>query len=763
MSSANEIRQTFFQECDELLEALDDGLVEINDSISEESVDVEAINSVFRAVHSIKGGAAAFGLQELVDFAHKFETVLDSLRGGELTPDEWVLKVCHRAADHLNDLVVVSRDGGTTNVSVATDLCEKLESIISLKGGDAVAERDSRAVKMGNDNFEFDAIEMELPCELPQRANESQELLGSRDYAEIKPAEVGAEAVLKKTYEVLFQPSKEMYASGNDTTLIFRELSELGKLRVTAITEDLPRLKIMNCEESYLSWSVMIETEASDAELREVFEFVEGLCNYKVTQISGDRFHIENVEKPSADASRQLKEAVLETGQHAAETCTSASESVVDSNVENTKVSENAFDKGIIEGATKTRPVSAGPKATVRVNLDLVDRLINMVGELVINQAVLTQCVNDSGLMGGGELSNSLAEFRNLARDIQESVMAIRAQSVKPLFQRMARIVRESSEIACKEVEFVTQGEGTEVDKTIIERLVDPLTHMIRNAVDHGLESGERRKEVGKSQVGRITLSAAHKSGRVLIEVSDDGAGIDRSKVFDIAVQKGLISPDSNLKEAETDNLLFLPGFSTANEVSNLSGRGVGLDVVRSAIQKLGGRVSVSSTPGQGTKMSISLPLTLAVLDGMVVDVAGQTMVVPITAIVETLRPRSMDIHPLGADNTVVAVRGKLVPVVDLGAVFGHRCSVVDVSEMVLLLVESEDSKHWALAVDQIFDQRQVVIKGLEVNYGHVPGVAAATILGDGNIALIIDPEETARQAVPDPDKFDQTLIEEVT
>ncbi len=510
----------------------------------------------------------------------------------------------------------------------------------------------------------------------------------------------------------------------------------------------------MDCEGSYLSWMVYLVSECSETTIQEVFEFVESLCEYEVSwadecaEVQGDEKGPTECQElhlsPHGSGGEATRKIVVTEGSETRGAC---------------KVSEGNDAKSALK---KKQSMNSSPKATVRVNLDLVDRLINMVGELVINQAVLTQCIDDEGLMGRGELSTSLAEFKNLARDIQESVMAIRAQSVKPLFQRMARIVRESAELSDKEVEFVTEGETTEVDKTIIERLVDPLTHMIRNAVDHGLESNEERSSVGKREIGKIMLSAAHKSGRVLIEVSDDGSGIDRDKVYKIAVEKGLVPPDSNLKESEIDNLLFLPGFSTAKEVSNLSGRGVGLDVVRSAIQKLGGRVSINSMPGSGTRMSISLPLTLAVLDGMVVDVAGQTMVVPITAIVETLRPNRSDIHPLGADNIVVAVRDKLVPVVDLGSVFGHRLSGVDVSKMVLLLVESDDSQHWALAVDQIFDQRQVVIKGLESNYGHVPGVAAATILGDGNIALIIDPEETARQAVPNPDKSNLPNFSEV-
>jgi two-component system chemotaxis sensor kinase CheA len=394
--------------------------------------------------------------------------------------------------------------------------------------------------------------------------------------------------------------------------------------------------------------------------------------------------------------------------------------------------------------APPASPAGGANRATVRVDLDLVDRLINMVGELVINQAVLTQCVQGAGLGKRSPLMASLSDLRNLTREIQESVMAIRAQPVKPLFQRMARIVREASEMAGKTAHFVTEGDATEVDKTAIEQLVDPLTHMIRNAIDHGLEPVELRRAAGKADAGTVKLTAAHRSGRVVIEVADDGAGINRPKVLEIARRKGLVAPEAVLTDPEIDNLLFLPGFSTATAVTDLSGRGVGMDVVLSSIRRLGGRVAVSSIPGRGTTMSVSLPLTLAVLDGMVVDVAGQTMVVPITAIVETIRPEPGSVHPLGPEGVVVGVRDRFVPVIDLGVLFGHRSEARAISDMVLLLVETDARETCALAVDKIYDQRQIVIKGLETNYGHVPCVAAATILGDGKIALIIDPEETA-------------------
>jgi two-component system chemotaxis sensor kinase CheA len=385
--------------------------------------------------------------------------------------------------------------------------------------------------------------------------------------------------------------------------------------------------------------------------------------------------------------------------------------------------------------------------ATVRVDLDRIDRLVNLVGELVINQAMLSQSVLQAGLPKNTGISTGLDEFMQLTRDIQESVMMIRAQPVKSLFQRISRIVREASAAVDKKVRLITDGENTEIDKTVIERLADPLTHMIRNAVDHGLETPEKRIASGKSPEGTVRLTAAHRSGRVIIEISDDGAGINRPKVREIAVSKGLIPDDAKLSDSEIENLLFMPGFSTATEISNLSGRGVGMDVVKSAIIALGGRISISSTEGKGTVFSISLPLTLAVLDGMVISVANETLVVPLSAIAETLTLQPDIIERLGPQTTVISVRDEFVPLFDLGVELGYRDPKPSYEGAIALLVMQEDGSRSALVVDEIEDQRQVVIKGLQDSYGSVPGVAAATILGDGQIALILDAADLLGQA----------------
>jgi two-component system, chemotaxis family, sensor kinase CheA len=332
-----------------------------------------------------------------------------------------------------------------------------------------------------------------------------------------------------------------------------------------------------------------------------------------------------------------------------------------------------------------------------------------------------------------------LDDLEQLTREIQDSVMAIRAQPVKSVFQRMPRLVREVAAMTGKKVRLVTDGEGTEVDKTVIERLTDPITHMIRNAIDHGLESPEARAEAGKPAEGVVKLTALHRGGRIVIEVKDDGQGINRPRVKQIAVDRGLIAPDAGLTDEEIDNLIFMPGFSTASQVSDISGRGVGMDVVKRSIQALGGRIAISSIPGQGSTFTMSLPLTLAVLDGMVVSVCEQTLVAPLSGIIETLQPKPHEVQRLGPSSMLIAIRETYVPLIDIGMALGYRTEPVDPCHGVALLVESENGSRAALLVDGIQGQRQVVIKSLEANYRHIVGIAAATILGDGRVALILD------------------------
>ncbi|WP_312147935.1 chemotaxis protein CheA, partial [Brevundimonas sp.] len=388
--------------------------------------------------------------------------------------------------------------------------------------------------------------------------------------------------------------------------------------------------------------------------------------------------------------------------------------------------------------AAPSAPAAVAP-VTIRVDLDRVDRLINVVGELVIQQAMLAQRVMESGLARSSDIALGLEDLELLTRDIQDSVMAIRAQPVKSVFQRMPRLVREVAEMTGKRVRLVTSGEDTEVDKTVVERLAEPITHMLRNAIDHGLESPEEREAAGKPAEGTVRLAALHRSGRIVIEIADDGKGINRPRVRGIAVDRGLIAEDAVLTDDEVDNLIFLPGFSTAETVTDVSGRGVGMDVVKRSIQALGGRISISSVPGKGSTFTLSLPLTLAVLDGMVVGAAEQTLVAPLSAIVESLTPRVEDIHYVGGHDAVIRFREEFVPLVDVGRVMGFRDDATPLMGGVVMIVETEAGSRAALLVDAINGQRQVVIKSLETHYRHVDGVSAATILGDGSVALILD------------------------
>ncbi len=697
------IRDTFFQECEEQLGALETGLLTMEGG----DCDPETVNGVFRAVHSVKGGAGAFGLDALVRFAHVFETALDDVRAGRLAPDGRVLGVMLRAADALADLVRVSRDGGATDAERDRLLVEDLKALSGspqpqAPQPDAVASGSADGGDM--DGFAFQPLRFELD-------------------APPAPAE--------QNWTVRFRPEAGLYAKANEAAVLLRELGRLGSALVTLDASALPSFPDLHPEGAYLSWTIDLATAQPESAIREVFEFVEGDCELDIApaagQPPGDTGGIGDIDLAALIQQSQATMAAAP----------------VAPGVGAPRAAEPAPDTGIPNPGRASRPADAATapasKATIRVDLDRVDGLIDLVGELVINQAMLAQRVSEAGLPRSSNVALGLGDLEQLTREIQDSVMAIRAQPVKSVFQRMPRLVREVSAMTGKPVRLLTEGEGTEVDKTVIEHLADPLTHMIRNAIDHGLERPEDRAAAGKPADGTVRLAARHRSGRIVIEVSDDGGGINRARVRASAVAKGLIAPDAVLSDEETDNLIFLPGFSTAETVSDISGRGVGMDVVKRSIQALGGRIAIASRPGQGSTFTMSLPLTLAVLDGMVVSAGGQTLVTPLTAIIETLQPRTGDVHSLGSGATVIAIRGTFIPLVDVGVALGYRAEPLDPARGITLLIENEGCARAALLVDAIQGQRQVVIKSLEANYRRVPGVAAATILGDGRVALILD------------------------
>jgi len=741
----NEIKEIFFQECEEQLAELESGLLRLNDG----DRDPETVNAVFRAVHSIKGGAGAFGLDDLVSFAHVFETTLDCVRSNKLEPTQEVLKVMLKSADVLADLTNVARDGGSVDQARSAQLIRELEALAKGEAPPAASASEPAAPKAAA--AKPAVVAKAAPVE--PVVNEHGFAPVAFSFDDFGGDEDDAVSDLP-TYDIVFKPKSELYTKGNEATLLLRDLSRLGEMSIHCNMDSLPPLDQMDPETAYFSWKVSIKTDKGEDAIRSVFEFAEWDCELEVTAVeTGETSGTASDDLPMQPVPFDLsaldgdldvplgvveEEEQIAAAQEAAVAAAETASNVVQmaGNASRAAASEK---NAAAAAQNNAQQASSAAAPTIRVDLDRVDRLINLVGELVINQAMLSQSVIENDSNGVSSINMGLEELQQLTREIQDSVMAIRAQPVKPVFQRMARTVREIADITGKSVRLVTEGENTEVDKTVIDKLAEPLTHMIRNAVDHGLEMPEKRLAAGKSAEGTVKLTAKHRSGRIVIELSDDGAGINREKVRQKAIDNDLIAADANLSDEEIDNLIFHAGFSTADKVSDLSGRGVGMDVVKRSIQALGGRINISSKPGHGSVFTMSLPLTLAVLDGMVVTVAGQTLVVPLTAIVETLQPDAAAIHSFGATQRLISIRNSFCPLVDVGRILNFRATQANPVEGVALLVESEGGGQRALMVDAIQGQRQVVIKSLEANYTHVPGIAAATILGDGRVALILD------------------------
>ena len=747
----NEIKEIFFQECEEQLAELESGLLKMNDG----DRDPETVNAVFRAVHSIKGGAGAFGLDDLVAFAHVFETTLDCVRSNKLDPGPEVLKTMLKSADVLADLTAASRDGGTVDPSRTSVLVKELEALANGQVPAPTAEVAAPVAPPAPKPAPAPA----KPAAAAAPTDESGFQPIPFSFDDFGGDEAEAPAMEIPVCDVVFKPRPELYSKGNEAALLLRDLSRIGEMSIYCDMEALPPLDQMDPEGAYFFWKISIRTEKGEEGVRSVFEFAEWDCDLevKVHEVAAEGSDEEELPMQPVPFDLSALDDVEEEHDHHDDHADDHHEEVAAAieaaKIATSVVSMAAQQAAPVAQAAAHKPAAAaapaagngessgsgGANPTIRVDLDRVDRLINLVGELVINQAMLSQSVIANETSGATTINTGLEELQQLTREIQDSVMAIRAQPVKPVFQRMSRIVREVADMVGKSVRLVTEGENTEVDKTVIDKLAEPLTHMIRNAVDHGLEMPEKRAALGKNPEGTVKLSAKHRSGRIVIELSDDGAGINREKVRQKAIDNDLITSETNLSDEEIDNLIFHPGFSTADKITDVSGRGVGMDVVKRSIQALGGRINISSRPGQGSTFTMSLPLTLAVLDGMVVTVAGQTLVVPLTAIVETLQPEASAIHSFGASQRLISIRDSFCPLVDVGRILNFRSAQANPTDGVALLVESESGGQRALMVDAIQGQRQVVIKSLEANYTHVPGIAAATILGDGRVALILD------------------------
>lgn len=663
----------FFEESFEGADVMEQGLLQLDGA----SDNAETINSIFRAAHSIKGGAATFGFAEVAGFAHHLETLLDRVRSGKREVDPPLTDLLLRATDVVRELLDAARHGSPS---------------------------DKERVQI---------VQQEL-----------QDALDPQAVPHAPAASVAVAAPQEKItgYAITFAPTPDLFRSGNDPARILRELSALGKLEAVPDLTAAPPFTELDAESCYIRWTLQLESDKPEAAVREMFAWVEDECDLTIAPIKSA---VEAAVAVPAAAAAPAPAVVAPA---------SAPPSAF-------AAAEQAPGGTAVQ---KDRPAPApaaaaahADTASIRVSVDKIDNLINLVGELVITQAMLAQFAGTLDPATNERLLNGLQLLERNTRNLQEAVLSTRMMPIEAVFSRFPRMVRDLAAKLGKQVRLQTIGEGTELDKGVIEKIADPLMHLVRNSIDHGLENPADRTAAGKNTVGTVTLRASHQGGQIVIEVIDDGRGLNREKILEKARAQNLPLPKT-LNDADIWPLIFAPGFSTAEAVTDVSGRGVGMDVVKKNIQALGGVVEIASEAGKGAKITIRLPLTLAILDGMLVSCGHDTFVIPLNCVIESLRPTADSIRGVTGQGRVVRVHDEYLPLVALYQLFRIDTVVREPEDGIVVVLEAEGRKI-ALQVDDLMGQQQVVIKNLETNYHRVFGISGATILGDGHVALIID------------------------
>ncbi len=700
--TSEEIQGIFFEECEESLAAAEAGLA----ACKEGTQDADTVNAIFRAVHSIKGGGGAFGFTALQAYTHTFETLLSEVRDGILPLSDPLVDLLLRALDTLTDHVTAARESGEAPEDAG--LIAEMTAAQVANGGMAFVTEQAEASEP-EPAAEADGMDFDLDSMLDDIAGGF-----AADDAAAEPA--------LPAWQVHIRPHAGALGKGGEPLLLLRELELLGGECIACDSAAIPALDRFDPHQGYLGWTFLMPGSVAEAEVRDIFDFIGDDCDLAMGAGA--------VMPPARLVERVMPQPEL-------------------TSIPVSTAPAAEPKQGTAAPVPPAPAVPSAPAQSIRIDLPKLDRLIDSVGELVIAQAMMAQRLSGEGIAA----SEELALLDTLTREIQESAMSIRAQPIGSVFSRVPRILRELAASTGKQVRLELVGEATELDKTVIERLGEPLTHLIRNAVDHGIESAEDRLAAGKSAEGTLVLSAEHRSGRILIRIADDGRGIDRARVFAKAVEKGIVAADAQMAKEDIDALIFAPGFSTAATVTSVSGRGVGMDVVRQNVKDLGGRITIESEEGKGTSFTLTLPLTLAISDGMIVNVGDQTLVVPLTHVVESLRPKPGDIQGLGAGKQMLNVRGRFIPVLPVCQTIGARSCLDNASDGVLIVVDTEVAGQAALLVDDICDQRQFVIKSLDTHYRAVDGVAGATILGDGQVALILDVDGLVAGAMAQPER----------
>ncbi|GAA2254041.1 chemotaxis protein CheA [Glycomyces scopariae] len=646
--------QTFFDEADELLADMEQHLLELDPL----APDIEPLNAIFRAAHSIKGGAATFGFSVLQETTHLLENLLDGARRQEMSLSTEIINLFLETKDIMQEQLDAYKTSQQPDAESFEYICQALRQL---------------------------ALEAQQQQEAPAAQPAVQQPV-----AQPSAAPAAIEGGMRISLNGL---------KASEIPLMLEELGNLGEVKDPHQTEH--------------SLDVTLLTSASEDDISAVLCFV-----LEPEQIS---FSTPTQSAPAV-AEANLPETVAAPEPAPAPNASAALPA--------------AKPAAAAAEAPKAR-AKASESTSIRVAVEKVDQLINLVGELVITQSMLAQRSGTLDPVNHGDLLNSMSQLERNARDLQESVMSIRMMPMEYVFSRYPRLVRDLAGKLNKQVELTLQGSSTELDKSLIERIIDPLTHLVRNSLDHGIEEPATRIAAGKSAVGNLVLSAEHQGGNICIEVIDDGAGLNREKILAKAASQGLAVSDS-MSDEEVGMLIFAPGFSTAEQVTDVSGRGVGMDVVKRNIQEMGGHVEIRSQAGKGTTIRILLPLTLAILDGMSVKVNDEVFILPLNAVMESLQPQAEDLHPLGGGERVLQVRGEYLPLVELYRVFEVEGAKTDATQGIVVILQSA-GRRYALLVDQLIGQHQVVVKNLESNYRKVPGISAATILGDGSVALIVD------------------------
>ncbi|HET6431095.1 chemotaxis protein CheA [Dyella sp.] len=645
--SMAQFHQVFFEESLEGLDNMETALLALD-----EGGDKELVHTIFRAAHSIKGGAATFGFPEMAAFTHEAESLLDELRDGRRAIDKPIVELLLRTVDCLRGMFARAQAGQPLN--------------------DEGAE----------------ALRGELAAVMGRAADTQLKARRARDQAD--------------AWKITFRPHPGMAASGNDPLRLLRELKALGELSVVAELDKLPSLDALDVSQCHVGWTMELRGQVTREAIKGVFDWVEDECDLAIEPL--------HVVAPPAPAEAPKSETGRAT----------------------------VTDAATARAARESAPAANAESSSVRVSIDKIDSLIDLVGELVITQSMLDQFREEFDINKLALLQEGLTQLARHTRELQESVMGIRMLPIGSVFNRFPRLVRDLSGKLGKNVRLDMHGEHTELDKTVLEKIGDPLVHLVRNAIDHGLEMPDKRRAAGKLEQGTLRLEAFHRGGSIVVEVGDDGAGLNRDAIVAKAIQRGLISSGEGMSDDAVAELIFQPGFSTAAVTTDLSGRGVGMDVVRRNVSDLGGTVTIRTTPGKGSTFTIVLPLTLAIIDGLTAAVGQECYIVPLVSIVESVQLKADAVRSVVGGGELFRFRGEYLPVIRLHETFGCPGATQAIEDGLMIVVEG-DGTRVGLFVDGLVGQQQAVVKSLEANYRRVSGVSGATILADGSVALIVD------------------------